>query len=190
MNRVTRALLLVGLALVLAGGAALVVHFQNGRGTVRVAISQAMIDRTLAARFPRDRTYLKIIRVAYANPAATLLPGSDRIRVALEVRVDLGVKGLAKSYQGGAALTTGVGYRHETHEFFLQDAQVESLDIPKLTPRELAVIRDGLNLVADEWLRSVTVYQLTDRDTKHRLARLVLRDIEVRGDRVEAVLGL
>lgn len=178
------AVLLV-LAAVLVGS----VFLFRSDGTVQVEITQAMIDGVLARKFPKEKTYLKIIRVTYLDPAAVFVPQEDKVRLALAVRVEIGIKGFGKAYQGDAAITTRVGYRRETHEFLLQEARVETLNVPKLSERDLAILREGLNLVAEEWAQSITVYQLSDRDTPQKLAKLVLKRIEIRGDKAVATLG-
>ncbi|MBN8460536.1 MAG: DUF1439 domain-containing protein [Verrucomicrobia bacterium] len=158
--------------------------------TVRVPISQEMIDDALARKFPKEKVYLKIIRVTYSNPKATLLPESNRVRISLDTGAEIGVKGFSKTYQGSAAITAAVGYRPETHTFQLRDARVERLDLLKISQNHLAILSEGLNLVAEEWATEITVYQLTDRDTTQRLAKLVLRKIEIKEDKVIATLGL
>jgi len=180
---------IVGGLLLLAGALVGYRFFQRGDGTLKVAISQSTIDGVLARKFPKDKTYLKIIRVTYMNPAAVLLPRENKVRVALAVRVEVGFKGLGKAYQGDAAITTRVGYRPETYEFFLHEARVETLNVPKLSERDLAILREGLNLIAEEWARSITVYQLSDRDTSQKLAKLVLKQVDIQGDKVVATLG-
>ncbi len=183
-------LTLLTLAFLVAAGAAGYYIFRGGPTTFKVRISQEMIDSALARKFPKDKTYLKIIRITYANPRAVPLPGQGRVRIALDARAEIGIKGLSKSYQGSAAVTTGVGYRPDTHTFELRDAQVEYLDLPKLSQRDLTILREGLNLAAAEWAPEITVYQLSNRDTRHRLAKLALKRIEIEDDQVVATLGL
>ncbi len=182
---------IITLVLLLAGACAAGYYiFRGGPATFKVRISQEMIDAALARKFPKEKTYLKIIRVTYANPRAVPLPGQGRVRIALDARAEIGLKGLSKTYQGSASITTGVGYRTDTHTFQLRDARVEHLDLPKLSPRDLAILTEGLNLAAAEWAPEITVYQLTGRDTRHRLAKLVLKGIEIEDDQIVATLGL
>ena len=179
------------LALLLAAGIGTALYLKRGKPvTVRVPISQEMIDAALARKFPKEKVYLKIIRVTYANPKATLLPVSNRVRISLDAGAEIGVKGFSKTYQGSAAITAAVGYRPETHTFQLRDARVERLDLPKISDNHLAILSEGLNLVAEEWATEITVYQLTDRDTTQRLAKLALKEIEIKDDKVIATLGL
>ena len=177
-------------AVLLLGGAAGYAWLRHAKGTVKVSITRPMIDGALARKFPKEKTYLKIIRVAYVNPEVVFLPQEDKVRVGLDVRVELGIKGLSKSYQGSAAITTRVGYDPTAYRFFLHQAQVESLTIPKLSVRDLELVKEGLNLVASEWIDRIPIYQLSERDTGQRFAKLVLKEIEIKGDRAVATLGL
>lgn len=183
-------LTILTLAFLVTAGAAGYYIFGGGPKTFKVRISQEMIDSALARKFPKEKTYLKILRITYANPRAVPLPGRGRVRIALDARAEIGIKSLSKTYQGSASITTGVGYRADTHTFELRDAQVECLDLPKLSQRDLAILTEGLNLAAAEWAPEITVYQLSNRDTRHRLAKLALKSIEIEDDQVVATLGL
>ena len=94
------------LALLVAAGIGTALYLKRGNPvTIRVPISQEMIDAELARKFPKEKVYLKIIRVTYANPKATLLPVSNRVRISLDAGAEIGVKGFSKTYQGSAAIT-------------------------------------------------------------------------------------
>jgi hypothetical protein len=65
-----------------------------------------------------------------------------------------------------------------------------SVDIPKLSDTELAHIRDGLNLIASEFVSEVPIYKLTRNDTHTRLTRLLLKDLTFQKNKVVVTLGL
>jgi hypothetical protein len=165
--------------------------FKAGRGdSVKIHITQAMIDEALAKKFPKQKTYLKVVRVTYANPKASLLPDQNKVLVSLEVSVNMGIKGFEKSFKGAAAVATRVRYNTSDFKFYLEDPELLSVDIPKLSDTELAHIRDGLNLIASEFVSEVPIYKLTRNDTHTRLTRLLLKDLTFQKNKVVVTLGL
>lgn len=159
-------------------------------GTVKVNLTQAMIDDALAKKFPKTTTYLKIVKVRYSNPKAKLLAEQGKVLVSLDVQVTVGIKGLETSYHGSAALSTRVGYHATDYRFYLQDAELQALEIPKIAQDKLEFVREGLNVIAREFVDEVPIYRLSENDTKTHLAKLFLKAIDIRPDRVVVTLGL
>jgi hypothetical protein len=188
--KLIRNLLLAGLLLALGAGGTLFMIYGNRDGTVKIHLTQARIAEALARKFPKERTYLKIIKVTYANPRVVMVPEQEKVRVGLDVRVEVGLKGFGKTYQGGAEITTKVGYHPAAYEFYLREAQLEALDIPKLSAKDLELVKNGLNVIADEFVENIPVYRLTQQDTKTQLAKLLLKDLTIQRDEVVATLGL
>ena len=155
-----------------------------------VTISQAMIDEVLARKFPKEKIYVKFVKVTYLNPRAVMVPTEEKVRVEIEVQVDLGIKGFSKSYRGSAGVITKVGYEPSTAEFFLHQAQLVALDVPKIGKDDLEMVREGLNLALAELVERVPVYRLKQQDFKTSLTRTLLKGVEIRHDRVVATLGL
>ena len=181
---------LIGLLLVLAAGVAGFLLRDAWDGTVTIQITQGMIDTALAKKFPTEKTYLKMVRVTYLNPRAVLLPDRDKVRVSLDVRVAVGVAGLLqKSYSGSATLSTRVGYRPADFRFYLQEPELLSLEVPKLPEAYREALREGLNLIAGEFVDALPIYKLTKTDTKTNLAKLLLKDVTIRKDKVVVTLG-
>ena len=111
---------LIVLLLVLAAGAGGFLLRDALERTVSIEITKGMIDAALAKKFPKEKTYLKIVRVSYVNPRAVLLPDQDKVCVSLDVRVAVGVAGLEKTYSGSASLITRVGYNPADYRFYLE----------------------------------------------------------------------
>ncbi|MEI6656694.1 MAG: DUF1439 domain-containing protein [Verrucomicrobiota bacterium] len=180
--------LVIGGVLLLAA-VGLVVTKLGDDGTLKVTITQGMIDAALAGKFPKDKTYLKIVKVTYANPKAVLLPDQEKVLVSLEVKVRVGITGLEKSYTGRASLATGVGYDPETCQFYLKDPELKTFDVGKIPDNYRETLREGLNLIAGEFAGDIPVYKLTKSDTKTHLAKLLLKDVSIRKNKVVVTLG-
>jgi hypothetical protein len=190
-----RRAVLILLVLLLVGGGGTVYYlwyyFARSGGTVKLPITREMIDSALSQTFPKKNTYLKVLHVTYGKPVLEMAPGGDRIKVALEVQVEAGLEGLlSKTYHGSAAVVTAVGYEPESYRFFLRDPRLEKLEVPKLSSDQLAILREGLNAASALWFQEVPIYRIEDRTMKEKLARHVLREVEIKNDRVIVTLGL
>jgi len=181
---------LLGLVLLLATGLAICLIDRTLNRAVKIDITQARIDAALAEKFPLEKTYLKIVRVTYAKPRAVLLPDQEKVLVSLDVTVKVGVSGLEKSYTGSASLTTRVGYHPTDHRFYLQEAELQTLEVPKIPEYYREILRNGINLLAGEFGEGIPIYKLTQKDTKTNLAKLLLKEVSIRKDKVEVTLGL
>lgn len=180
---------LLGLVVVLAAALALCLLDRARDGTVRINITQGMIDAALAKKFPMGKTYLKIVRVSYVNPRAVLLPDQEKVLVSLEVTVTVGITGLEKSYSGSASLTTRVGYNPADYRFYLEEPELQALEVPNMPENYRETLREGLNLIASEFVDTVPIYKLSKDDTKTNLAKLLLKDVSIRKHKVVVTLG-
>ena len=180
--------IVIGVLLLAAGAAGFLLRDAFDR-TVKINITQGMIDAALAEKFPKDKTYLKIVRVRYLNPRAVLLPDQDKVRVSIDVRVSVGVTSLEKSYNGSASLITKVGYDPADYRFYLEQPELQSLDIPKIPDAYRETLREGFNLIASEYVDAVPIYKLTKKDTPTNLAKLLLKDVTIHKDKVVVTLG-
>ena len=181
---------LIVLLLLLAAGAGGFLLRDALERTVSIEITKGMIDAALAKKYPKEKTYLKIVRVTYLNPRVVFLPERDKVCVSLDVRVSVGVADLLeKSYTGSASLITRIGYRAADYRFYLEQPELQSLEVPKMPDNYRETLREGLNLFADEFVDTVPIYKLTRNDTKTNLAKLLLKDVSIRKDKVVVTLG-
>ena len=181
--------LVTGVLVLVAAVLGMVLMKLGEDGTLKVNITQGMIDAALAEKFPKDKTYLKIVRVTYANPKAVLLPDQEKVLVSLEVKVRVGITGLEKSYTGSASLATRVGYNPEDYRFYLRDPELLTFEVDKIPENYRETLREGLNLIAGEFVGEIPIFKLTKSDTKTHLAKLLLKDISIRKNKVVVTLG-
>jgi hypothetical protein len=188
-NGLLRWIAAAGLLAVVIAGAWFYSRLNPDR-TWDVVISQGMIDEVLAKKFPKEKTYGKFLTVTYLNPRAVMEPTEEKVRVNIEMQVAIGYLGIAKTYRGSAELLTKVGYQSSKSEFFLHDAELVTLELPKLGRDEQKWVREGVNWVAAELLDQIPVYQLKQRDFKTGLTRLLLKRVVIRQDHIVATFGL
>ncbi|MEI7908833.1 MAG: DUF1439 domain-containing protein [Verrucomicrobiota bacterium] len=185
----SKRIIIIGALLLLAAGVAGFLLRDAFDPTVKISITQGMIDAALARKFPKDSTYLKIVRVSYLNPRAVLLANQDKVLVSLDVRVTVGITGLEKSYTGSASLITKVGYNPADYRFYLEEPELQSLEVAKMPATYRETLREGLNLIASEFINAVPIYKLSKNDTQTNLAKLLLKDVTIHNDKVVVTLG-
>ena len=181
---------LIGLVVLLATGLGLCLFDKIRNKTVTIYITQEMIDSALAEKFPKEKTYLKIVRVTYAKPRAVLLPDQEKVRVSLDMKVTVGITGFEKTYTGSASMTTRVNYHPADYRFYLEEPELQTLEVASLPENYRETLREGINLIAGEFVDKVPVYKLTKNDTQTNLAKLLLKDVAIRKDKVVVTLGL
>jgi hypothetical protein len=194
------ALLLGGVCLTLAGAFAGVMIIGRGRLTVRIplAVAQKRVD----ARLPIES---RSIHHAYEITRAKLAFASDgHVLVDCDFTVDVAGRAAAGRLTGRARPV------YRDHGFYLEDLEVAHLDLAKLElasddlerGRRLAgnfekdpaklqdhkIIDRAVTLLVGGFLSATPVYQLDETTVKHRLARMMLREIRVESDALVAVL--
>lgn len=178
---------IVALFLVLAG--ALVYFYLPGK-TFEVVIKQKMIDSSLAKRFPLTKKHLLVLTVHYSNPHAILLEKEDRVQVGLDAAVEVTLHGKTKTYRGSAIVTTGIRYDSEKQEFFLNDAQIETLEIQGLPDKVVGGVSKLTTIVAKDFIESHPVYRLEAKNVKMKAAKMLLKGVEVKDQALHIKLGI
>lgn len=182
MNRLVTAILVV---IVLA--AATTWYFLREQ-TWTFSFAQAELEEQLAERFPLQKTYFGLITVHYDNPRVALREGSNRITIGLDARVNAKVNDI--DVGGGADVVTRIAYDSETGSFLLHQPRLLNLDVPGVKPFLLDRARDAANELVAERIEGIPVYKLRPKDVKTSLARLILKEVEVRDGKLYLVLGL
>ena len=164
------------------------VYFKGKR--YEIVIPQEKIDSTLSETFPATKNYLIVFDITYSNPQVTLLAEEDRVRVGLDVILNIRLNGEPKKLGGGATVTSAIRYDSETQEFFLDDAVFDRLEIHGVPGKWLKKVTEVASEAAKEFVQSKPVYRLEAKDAKTTAAKLLLKDFEVREQAIYVTLGL
>src|SRR5215471_19563831 len=81
-----------------------------------VVITQQQIDEALQSSFPISKTNLLIFHMTYSDPRVTLLPGTNRVEVALDADLEIQIRKAPKKLHGTFVATTGISYRSDTYQ--------------------------------------------------------------------------
>ncbi|MBK1877316.1 DUF1439 domain-containing protein [Pelagicoccus mobilis] len=181
--------LLITIALLISiAGTSAYFYFKGKR--YEVVITQEQIDSSLAQRFPTTKTHLVILRVNYSDPQVSLLENENRVRIGMNAKLDLKLPKQEREFGGGVTITSVIRYHPEKQEFFLDNATIERLDIQGVPDEWSERVTTFANETAIEIVEKQPVYKLKAIDAKTTLARLLLKDFEVRDQAIHITLGI
>ena len=169
------------------------VFFFFKRTGYEITIPQEKIDETLSEKFPISKNYLVVFSITYSNPEVTLLSKEDRVQVGLDATLNIALSGEKSDLKGGATLTGGIRYDNEAQEFFLNEVKFERFEIQGVPEKWLDKVTEIGEILARELVEKQPVYRLENleiKDGKTAVAKLLLKDFEVREQEILVTLGL
>jgi len=180
--------LLFVLLLLLGIGAGALYYFSTTR--YKVTITQEQIDKTLRAKFPFSKTVLGLVHIQFANPVVTLLPASDRIQVSVEANLAPSTQEGAKTRIGTLVATTGIRYNAETRQFFLSNIEIQNFTLIGVSQNIMEKAKPLIAQGSKAYLETHPVYTIVDKNAGTKLARMLLKDIQVTNQEIHITLGL
>ena len=172
------------LALLTAVGSAGMEAAQAERRTVSLTPQQ--LTGQLGARFPQRRCLLGFACMTLTDPVVRLVNGDPRLFVATRVSPDVG------SQPFGAGVIEVAGkprYDAAAGAFFIDAPEILRLEFPDLPSAYVAPATELSQGLLVDYLRQTPVWVLDEHDAQQALAKLVLRQVAVRGGRLELVIG-
>lgn len=156
--------------------------------TFTIVLSQDKLQEALDSKFPITKTHLGLFTVTYSNPKVILEEGSDRLHVGADAEALFTMN--AKRVKGGARISGSLEYARERGEFLLKDARVEVLNIPGLPEIYAGKVREVASAAVKQFLERMPVYKLNQADMKLSLAKLLLKDVEMRNKTLVVSMGI
>lgn len=169
-------------------GIAALVYFKGRR--YEVIIPQAQIDQALSERFPTTKRILILFRITLSEPVATLMPDSNRVRIGMKADLNVKIGDRDENVGGSVSILTGLRYSTGRHQFFLADPVIEKVDLRGLQPEFSDRVAKGVLAMSKEHLESIPIYTLKSDGAKQSLARMLLRDFQVRNGAIHITLGI
>lgn len=179
-------IIIIACVLLLAGGGA----YWLLRGKYNVVITQQQIDEALAGKFPVSQKHLFIFEVTYSNPRVTLLPESDRVEIGLDAELAIKLPKEPLRFQGSTAITSSIGYRDDTKQFYLANPEIHKLTLPGVPQQYLDKATQAATELARLCFKQIPVYTLKGTDTGTNAAKLLLRKVQVKSSEIHITLGL
>ena len=151
-----------------------------------VTLTRDEIQARVAPRFPITKNWL-VINVVLLEPEIFLPEGTNQIGIDTLVEVNIP---LLKSMPGRIRVTAVPRYDAELRSFYLDQATVERLDLPDLTPELQAKARTAIENIARQELGKHPIYELKGRNLKEISAAYTLREVQVRDGKLRATFSL
>ncbi len=183
----TKLIALVALGVVVVAIVALVFYLPGRRYVVELTEDQ--LQTGVNAIFPVEKPYLLLLTLTLSDPQVRLIEGADRISFSTRATLNLRVEGQEKSLGGQGTVTTGLRYHPENYSFYLDDPQLEKLEVQGLPVKYVGLVNDLARKLAAERISSTRIYTLRPTDLKRSTARLILKGLTVRNQRLVVELG-
>jgi len=145
-----------------------------------IDIDQAQIQQRLAARFPQHNCALMMACLDVTDPVVILTDGSERIGFAANVVVTLG----RRQSPGRVAFSGVLRYVQYEGDFYLEDVQVDDLQLSNFPPELAAVVKQRGPAAMRRALEGHPVYSLRGQGARAALAKLAVKDIHIANGRV------
>ncbi len=175
----TRRILISLLALATLGGCAVFLAQRYG-DKLSIELTEQELQTRLAARFPVQNCSLIIVCLDITAPKLKLVEDSDRIALAADLLVTV----VQRRYAGTLAFSGKVRYVAESGEFFLDDIEIQRLDLEGVPTQYTEMLRSRGPAVLRGVLANKPIYTLKSDTAQQRLARLTVRDVRVVGGKL------
>ena len=157
----------------------------NANETV-VTLTRDEIQARVAPRFPITKNWL-VLSVVLSESEIFLSEGANQIGI--NTRVELNIPFL-KPICGYLGVAATPRYDTESKSLYLDQATVERLDLPELTPELQAKAREAIENIARQELAKRPIYELKGRNLKEITAAYALREVRVRDGKLQATFAL
>lgn len=153
-------------------------------------ITEAQIREKLDLRLPFTRTYFRLVDVTLENPRVDLVDGSDRVHAGLDVRLSLRPIGEDKSFGGSVDASAAIKYVPEKGQFFLVEPDVRRLEIDGLPAKYTEKAKLAVSKALEQYYEDHPVYTLNPAQAKQAAAKLLLKSVVTRDEKLFITLGL
>ena len=149
-------------------------------------ITAAELTREAAVRFPQRRCLLGLACVTLADPQVRLRNDDPRLFLSARASPDVGAQPLG---EGTIEIAGRPRYDPARGAFFMDTPEVLRLEFPGLSPAYAAQAVELTRGLLVDYLRQTPVWVLDEKDGQQALAKLVLREVDVRGGKLRLVIG-
>lgn len=151
-----------------------------------LTVSAAELTAQLASRFPQRRCLLGLACVTLENPRVQFRNGDPRLFLTARAGPEFGTQPL----NGGVMEVAGKPrYDAARGAFFIDAPEVLRLEFPDLPPAYVQPATELSRGLLVDYLRQTPVWVLDEKDAQQAMARLVLRQVEVKGGALHLVIG-
>lgn len=155
-----------------------------------VIITNPQIQEKLDSKFPITKTYLLFFEVTYKNARIILQNGSDKVRIGLDVTLNIPINENPELLSGGVEIISDIDFNSDAGQLFLIDCQIDKLSLKGVPPTYTDKVNDILNISVKEYLNNFPIYTLSAKDIKTTAVKLLIKDVKIRDGVLVVTLGV
>jgi hypothetical protein len=163
--------------------------FLSGR-EFSIRIPEHELQQKLNARLPVTRTYFFLFQVALANPRIKLVNGSHRVAAGMDIVLNMQLGGEARPLGDSIDVSGDVKYDPARGEFFLAGPVIEHLAVQGIPPQHAQMAVSALGKALADYYAAHPIYALRPADTKHALAKLLLKRVTIENRELVVTVGI
>ena len=134
-------------------------------GPREVDIPLALLQQSIANRFPFNNRYLELLEVRVTNPRVTLQPDTNRIVTSMDTSIAPPFTG--KSWSGSLSISGQLQVDPSRNALVLADPRVENLAINGLDSPYAKQIARVAGLVGEQLLKDLPLYTFQPDDFRY-----------------------
>lgn len=141
--------------------------------------TEAQLQQALSERLPVKEYFAIFSIITLDHPRVTLVNGSDRIRIGLDISLDVFWGDRMLKFSGSVDSAGGVRYNRETGQLFLTQPKIERLELQGIPEQYTSSAAAALSKALDKYYSENAIYTLDGFDAKQVVARLTLKSVVV-----------
>ncbi len=175
----------IRIAVLVIAGAAVFGTLRWLRPDLNLTLTRDELQNLVDSKFPIEQELLGE-KVTFNRPQVELHEGSDRIGVRMDVRLKSWGPRIAWGHLEG---DWKLRYDPNQGAVFFDSFAIQALDINGLDPRIHETVTEVAQALLRAYLDEAPVLRLNDHDLRQAFAHGAVKSLQVRGGKVEIVLG-
>jgi hypothetical protein len=152
-----------------------------------VKIEEKTANEKMVEKFPISKEQ-EGVTITLLNPGIEFRPGSDRAHLIMEVHTDVERKGRSREMLAKVLTSFRITYDPNTYQFFVQDVKIESVDWLGAEERRAPGAKVVLQAAVAK-LDGQPIHTITEEGVKNKIAKMLLKDIQVKNGFLLVTLG-
>jgi hypothetical protein len=186
MRKTGIALISIILLIIIIG---LVAYFIVMDREITINIPQSQIQKAVNKKMPYKKRFALIFTLTAQDTKVLLKDGSDRIGAITNVNLNIGLGGNSVNVGGSVHASTGVRYDNSKFRFYLKSPAIEDVKIGGIPEQYTSVVSATCKTIMLELIDEVPVFTIKDKDLKTKLAKAVLKKVNIVDGALAVTLG-
>jgi hypothetical protein len=151
-----------------------------------IELSQKQLQEKIEKKFPYEKKKF-LSTVVFSNPEIILKDGSEKVYIHIEIKVNITNK---ISFYAYGEINGKIFYDNNSKEFYLQEFEIDELVMDQVPLKFHNMIQTSIETVSKIVLNKYPVYKIKADDLKKTVAVLLLKNINVKNEKMIITLGI